>query len=111
MLGALGYPVLELIWRGRTHSTMALAGGIACLLMGRCAQVKGSLAKKALLSGLSVTGVEYLFGMIFNRRHRIWDYRREPGNIAGQICPRYFALWTLLSLSVLNLPLFRSCEK
>ena len=34
-LGAAGYPLLEVCWRGRTHASMALAGGLAFLWIFR----------------------------------------------------------------------------
>ena len=104
--GALCYPLMEMIYRGRTHYSMALAGGAASLLIRHCAQKKGSLLKRAFLCALGITAMEYLFGLAFNRRHHIWDYRRQPGQLAGQICPRYSFLWFLLSACALNLPLF-----
>ena len=33
-IGAAGYPLIELWWRGRTHPSMALAGGLAMSWLG-----------------------------------------------------------------------------
>lgn len=111
LLGALGYPLLEILWRGRSHYSMALAGGIACVRIKKRAQKKGSLLYKAFLCALDITAVEYMTGLVFNRRHHVWDYRRSPGHIAGQICPLYTFLWFLLSACLLNFPPIRSCAK
>ena len=108
-LGFFGYPCMELLWRGRTHPSMALAGGLCCRKMGRIARGKGGLAGKALHSALYITAVEYALGITLNRRHRIWDYRGMKGNIAGQICPRYALLWLGLSLCVL--PMMKTWQK
>lgn len=104
-LGFFGYPCLELLWRGRTHPSMALAGGLCCHEMGRIARKRGSLLRKALRSALYVTAVEYLFGITVNRRHQVWDYRKIPGNIRGQVCPHYTLLW--LGLSLCAFPLLK----
>ena len=29
----------------------------------------------------------------------VWDYSGMPGNILGQVCPRYFLLWLPVSLA------------
>ena len=56
LLGAIGYPLLELCWRGRTHPSMALAGGLTTLLLGRLQRSRLSIVQGALLGGLAVTG-------------------------------------------------------
>ena len=47
----------------------------------------------ALLGGAAVTAVEALCGVVFNRRHQVWDYRRESLNWRGHICLRFSLLW------------------
>ena len=105
LLGAIGYPIIELCWRRRTHPSMALAGGLAMLGLGRISRVqKGRpLWQQALLGGLWITGIEYGVGRIFNRRYQVWDYRHTPLNIRGQICLPYTAAWCALSAAVLGM--------
>ena len=55
------------------------------------------LWQQALLGGLMITGMEYAFGLAFNRRHQIWDYRRMPANLRGQICLPFTLAWCGLS--------------
>ena len=45
----------------------------------------------------------YVVGCTINRhfRLRVWDYSHEFGNIQGQICPKYAALWTLLAAPIM----------
>ena len=97
LLGAAGYPLLEILWRRRTHWSMALAGGVSAAAFHRIACMRRPLWQKALLGGASVTAVEALCGMVFNRRHRVWDYRREPLNWRGHICARFSLLWCSLA--------------
>ena len=97
LLGALGYPLLELAYRRRTHWTMAIAGGASALLIDSIRKRKGSLLRKMLLCGAGITGIEYLCGILWNRKYTIWDYRSMPFNLSGQICAPYTLLWCGLS--------------
>lgn len=103
LLGFLGYPCLELLWRGRTHAAMALAGGICCHWIGKSAGSRENLFKRALAGVVKILGVEYGFGLLFNRRHKIWDYRGRKGHIGGQICPAYGLAWFALTLCGLKI--------
>lgn len=96
-IGALGYPLLELCWRGRTHISMAVAGGCCAELLHCASKRKGSLCLKAALCGLGITGIEAACGLVWNRRHQVWDYRRLPLNWCGQVCLPYTLLWCGLS--------------
>ena len=97
LFGAAGYYVLETLWRGYSHWSMALAGGISLLAMMKVfAKLKNApLYFKALVGGTIITAVEFLFGMIFNRilGMGVWDYSNVWGNILGQICPIYSIIW------------------
>jgi uncharacterized membrane protein len=97
LIGAAGYPLLELAYRGRTHYSMAIAGGLSILLIRRMARMKCPWPVRILACGAGITGIEYLCGIIWNRRHTVWDYRNQRLNFRGQICLRFTALWCLLS--------------
>lgn len=101
LLGALGYPALELLTRGRTHYSMGIAGGLSMLLIRRVTRMQKSLPLRALLCGGGITVIEYLCGRIWNRDYRVWDYRRMPLNWRGQVCLPYTLLWCTLSAGVL----------
>ena len=97
-VGFLGYPLLELLWRGRSHWSMALAGGVVSLLVyPLCIARKG----KAICVKIAavITGVELLFGCIFNLllKMEVWDYSKRPFNLWGQICLPYCMIWLLLA--------------
>ena len=97
LFGAVGYPLLELLYRRRTHYTMAIAGGLSAWLIGRIRRLRVSFLCRCMLGGLCVTGVEYLCGRIWNRDYRIWDYRRTPLNLQGQVCLPFTLAWCGLS--------------
>ena len=99
LTGSLLYPMIEIGWRGRTHPAMALAGGVSLSMLHALERMQKNrpLWRQALLGGLCITGVEYAFGLLFNRKYQIWDYRRAPMNVRGQICAPYTLAWCGLS--------------
>ena len=101
-VGALGYGLLEIVWRGHTHWSMTVAGGICFSSLGVLSEKckKTGLLLKGVFGGLLITTVEFLFGIVFNiiLKKGVWDYSKLPFHILGQICPRYAGLWTLLSI-------------
>lgn len=97
-LGGVSYLCLELAWRGRTHWSMFAAGGCCLCMLRRLAGCKLNLAKASALGAAAVSGVELAIGWLCNKvlQLGVWDYSREWGNLAGQICPKYCLLWFFL---------------
>ena len=102
LFGAIGYPLIELAYRRRTHPTMALAGGTATVVLRQISKTDRPLWQQALLGGLAITGIEYAVGKAFNRRYHIWDYRKTPLNVQGQICLPFTLAWCGLSAAALG---------
>lgn len=100
--GAFGYGLIEVIWRGYTHWSMCLAGGICfCALSKISASLKGkSLLLKAVAGSVFITAIEFIFGLIFNiiLKKKIWDYSHMPFNLLGQICLLYSVFWVILCI-------------
>ena len=98
--GGATYLTLELLYRGRSHGSMFLAGGVCFLLIGHLNRVepKLPLPLRALVGAGIGTAVELGAGMAVNRNYQVWDYRDQPYNFMGQICPVFSALWIPLSL-------------
>ena len=98
-LGGLGYVALELLWRGRSHTSMFLAGGTCLLLIGHLEEVEPKLSFPArIITGAGIiTMVELAAGLLCNRNHHIWDYRNVPFNFLGQICLPFCLLWIPIS--------------
>ena len=94
-LGGWAYVLLELLWRGRSHGSMFLAGGTCLLLIGHLDEVSPKLPLPfRILSGAGIiTMVELATGLLVNRDYHVWDYRDQPGNFLGQICPVFTLLW------------------
>ena len=98
-LGGMGYTALELLWRGRSHWSMFLVGGICFLLIGWTEKLGLPLFVRSVAAAGMVTGVELLSGMALNLGLGlgVWDYGSQPFNLLGQICPGYFFLWVQVS--------------
>ncbi len=108
IIGSLGYTVIEMLWRGYTHWTMGIAGGICFLLIYNVnLRVSSGLLMKCFLSSLCITAVEFVFGVFFNMilGLDIWDYSALPLNLFGQICLLYSVMWFFLSI-----PLIKLCD-
>lgn len=91
--GGISYVGLELLWRGRSHGSMFLAGGSSFLLLGKLGKSAKSPVVRALCGAGIITGVELAAGLLFNRGYKVWDYRRLPYNIKGQVCLPFCLLW------------------
>ncbi len=103
VIGGLAYGGVELLWRGRTHWTMLVLGGVLFVLLGLINEALPwdmPLLLQALLGAAAVTGAELAAGLLLNvwLGLDIWDYSRMPGNLWGQICPQFAALWVPLSV-------------
>ena len=100
-IGAIGYGLIELLWRGHTHWSMLFAGGMSSLGLSKISsRLKNSnLFIKALAGCGFITTIEFLFGLLFNivLKRKVWDYSKMPLNIGGQICALYSFFWLVLS--------------
>ncbi|MBQ9121427.1 MAG: hypothetical protein IJY12_03575 [Clostridia bacterium] len=101
-IGGLGYNLVEMLWRGRSHWSMTVAGGMClCILYGiHCSMPDKKRLSKYLLSALSITAVEFAVGCVVNLwlNMNVWDYTRQPFNLRGQVCLLYSCLWFLISI-------------
>lgn len=102
LIGASLYVVIELIWRGHSHWTMFILGGICFICLGLINEVipwNLVLWKQALLGASIVTILEFITGCIVNIYFKlnVWDYSNMRFNILGQVCLVYFILWIPLS--------------
>ena len=105
LMGGSGYVCMELLWRGRSHYSMFLAGGVCFLLLGQLQRrfpgwhplIKGTVGAAV------ITAVELTAGLIFNRGYQVWDYRSMPMQFLGQICLPFTLLWIPISLFAMGL--------
>ena len=97
------YNLVEIIYRGNTHWTMFIVGGLCFLCIGWINEfLPWSLAlwKQMLIGGTIITVIEFLSGCIINLwlGWNVWDYSHVPLNILGQVCLPFFFAWVGLSL-------------
>ena len=108
--GGACYVGLELLWRGRSHSSMFLAGGCCFLLLGLLDKARRlPLPLRAAAGAGIITAVELAAGLLVNRDYAVWDYRNMPLNFLGQICAAYSFLWIPVSLG--GMSLYRVLDK
>jgi uncharacterized membrane protein len=110
-IGAVCYGLLEVVWRGFTDPSMALAGGICFLLLGLInSTFSGRIPFWAMciIGAVMITAVEYVFGVVLNMvlKMNVWDYSDMPMNLFGQICLPFTVLWAIVSGFGLKLDLF-----
>jgi uncharacterized membrane protein len=108
-IGALGYGLIEILWRGYTHFSMLLAGGLCFVTFAKIGEKfkKQTLLARAVIGSVFVTAIELIFGIFFNiiLKKNVWDYSKMPLNFKGQICLLYSVFWVMLSLIFIPLSL------
>lgn len=107
ILGGYAYAMLEILFRGYTHWTMVLTGGACILTIFMLTDwiLDAPLIIGAMSCSLIITFYEFCVGIIVNLKlgWQVWDYSSMPGNILGQICPTFTAIWFLLCLIFLSI--------
>ena len=100
-LGGMGYMLLELIWRGWSHGSMFVVGGLCLLLIGNLNTLLPDmpLVMQAVVGAVIVSAVELLSGLLINvyLGLQVWDYSNLPFSFMGQICVGYFFLWIIVA--------------
>lgn len=102
-IGGLIYVGLELIWRGYSHWSMFIVGGVCFIFLGLINEIipwNMPLYQQVLIGVLIITFLEFIAGFIVNiwLGWQVWDYSHLTGNIMGQICPLFCCLWVPVSL-------------
>lgn len=103
LIGGFIYVAIELGFRGHSHWTMFLLGGLCFILIGGLNNYipwEMSIIKQGIIGALIITSLEFIFGLVLNLYLNlgIWDYSNMPFNILGQICLPFSIAWFFLSL-------------
>ena len=103
LCGGCVYFLIEMAWRGHSHWTMTVLGGVCFVLIGDINEFipwnMPLVLQGAIGSGI-VTLLELVSGIILNLwlGLGIWDYSNMPFNFLGQICLPFSLLWVALSV-------------
>lgn len=97
------YFSIEIMYRGYSHWSMWLLGGLCGVLVGLINEIlswKTPLCIQVTIGGCIVTVLEFIVGVIVNiiLKLNVWDYSAMPLNVLGQICIPFTILWILLSV-------------
>ena len=95
------YVLIELLYRGRSHISMFLTGGICFWAIGMLNELwpGAPLSIQAVLGGAMIVAAEFATGLIVNRwlGLGVWDYSGAAHNVMGQICLPFAAWWAVLA--------------
>ena len=100
LIGGAIYYGIECIWRGYSHWSMAILGGICFIAVGSINELfswEMPMWKQCLIGAIVVTILEFITGCIVNLwlGWNIWHYERF--DVLGQICLPFTFFWFLLS--------------
>ena len=107
LIFGLIYIIIELLYRGHTHYSMFIVGGICGVLIGLINDNTPDmpLLPQCVLGTVIITIIELLTGLFLNvyLGLNVWDYSNQPFNFMGQICPQFCIIWCILSILVIRI--------
>lgn len=106
LFGGVMYGALETLFRGYTHPSMLVTGGICFAgLYAIDKHCRRALIVRAILGAMLITAAEFIAGCICNLwlGWGVWDYSHLHPNLWGQICLPFTMLWTVLTLPAYKL--------
>lgn len=106
VFGGMTYFFIEICYRGYSHWTMCLLGGLCFVSVGLINNIlpwSMPLEIQCIIGGLLITVLEFITGLIVNiwLNWNVWDYSNLPFNISGQVCLYFSAAWSILSLLII----------
>lgn len=106
LIGGAAYFGIEILWRGYSHWTMFLLGGLCFVIVGALNNWlpwEMDIEKQAGIGAIIITVLEFIVGVIVNLvlKWNVWDYSLLPFNILGQISLPFTLIWIVLSASII----------
>lgn len=103
VIGGAIYVGIEMLWRGHSHPSMFILGGLCFVSIGLINELfpwEFGIVWQALIGGTMVTCLEFITGVIVNiwLKLGVWDYSGLPLNIFGQVCLPFYFAWVGLSV-------------
>lgn len=101
VVGGIIYYIIENIFRGYSHWTMIVVGGLAfiyCGLINELLSWKTPFWLQSVIASLGITLLEFLSGCVINLwlKWGVWDYSNLPFNVFGQVCLLFTFLWVFV---------------
>lgn len=98
-LGGSVYYLLEMGFRGFSHWSMFVVGGLAlcfCTFQGEMTKWQEPMWIQVIRSVIFVTALEFITGILVNKYFQlaVWDYSDQPFNLWGQICIPFMILFS-----------------
>lgn len=103
LIGGFVYVCIELLYRGHSHWSMFIVGGLCLLIVGMLNDglfpPSFGIIPQMIMGAIIITCIEFIAGLIVNvwLGLGVWDYSNLPLNIMGQICLPFTLAWFLLS--------------
>ena len=106
--GGFVYYCIELIYRGYSHSSMFIAGGICFLLIGFLNNYLPwnlGIIQQSAIGAVIITAIELIVGLIVNTwlGLDVWDYSDLSLNFMGQISLLFTIQWIPLAAAAIFL--------
>lgn len=104
-IGAISYYFIEIIYRGFSHPSMFILGGICFISIGALNnyKIKIGILYQMVFGSVIITMLEFITGYIVNivLDLHVWNYSNLPYNIMGQICLPFSIIWFLMSYLII----------
>lgn len=102
VLGGTLYYSVEILFRGFSHVSMFILGGICMMFFawqGRRECFSKPLWLQVIRCTIFVTACEFITGLIVNKwlKLSVWDYSDQPFHLFGQICLPFAIIFSGLS--------------
>ena len=103
LIGGIAYYFIEILYRGYSHFSMIIVGGLCFILIGSIDEFSNKeipLLLQMIISVLIIDIIELFSGIIINKLLLldVWDYSSLRYNFLGQISLRSSIAWFFLSL-------------
>lgn len=107
LVGGFIYGIIEVTYRGYTHPSMFILGGVCLILIGlmrRYLPPQTPYVVLLLFCAILISSLEFFTGVFVNLYLHlgVWDYSSMPWNLWGQVCLPFFFLWFLISVPALS---------
>jgi len=105
-IGGTIYFGIEILWRGHSHISMFVLGGVFFVIVGAINEYlpwSMGIAQQSLIEACMVTFMEFATGLIVNvcLDLNVWDCTGLPFNVMGQVCLYFSCAWVALSATAI----------